>query len=329
MRSLRLLALAASISSVTALTGCDTPVMTTDVPGTDTGVPGEDTGLPGEDTGTPDDAGTDGGGGTGCGTETADVSGVTGTEGLVVARDGTIYYSQSEGVGRLTPGGSPEDDFVALPGADTVWGMVLDEANETLFVGSPSTASIYAIDLAAPADDVLVSGVGQPNGLTLGPDGAIYFSNFGAGAVRRIETTGGTPTTVTTSGIPGANGVAFDAEGRLLVASYSSGRVFRLTLTAGAETGREEVANGVGSPDGIALDANGDLWVANNAGSLYFVDMSTVPGTEMAVIPSGIPSAASLDFGAGPLDCEDLYIASAGAARRHPAGVAGADVPWH
>ncbi len=329
MRTSRLL-LASSILSLSLSAGCDPVTPTEDSgPGTDTG--GTDTGGVMTDTGeTPTDAGSDGGGGTGCGTARPDVAAITGTEGLIIARDGTIYYSQSRAVGRLAPGGSPENGFVALPsGAGTVWGIALDAANETLYVGSPTAATIYSVDLTAatPTATVFVASAGGPNGLTVGPDGALYYSDFGGNGVRRVAATGGAPTNVTTSPIAQANGVAFDAEGRLLVASYATGTLFRLTLTAGAETGRETVATGLGSPDGVAVDANGDYWVTDNRGTLLSVDAAT--GTRMNALP-GISSAASLDFGAGPLNCQDIYIASGGAMRRYEAsGVDGADVLWH
>lgn len=315
-----------------SLFGCDpavTPADTggVDAPGTDGG--GTDGGGVETDTGAPVDAGSDAGGAA-CGTERPEISAIRGTEGLIIARDGTIYYSQSGAVGRLAPGGSPENRFVALPGgSSTVWGIALDAANETLYVGSPSAGSIFSVDLTAatPTASVFVADAGAPNGLTIGPDGALYFSDFGGSAVRRVAAAGGAPTTVTTSPIGQANGVAFDAEGRLLVASYGAGVLFRLTLTAGAETMRETVATGLGNPDGVAVDANGDYWVTDNGGSLLSVPSDT--GMPMNVL-GGVSSAASLDFGAGPLNCQDIYIASGGALRRYEAsGVAGAPVLWH
>lgn len=333
--SIRTQSLFASLVLTLALPGCPSDPVTDagadrDVPGID--VPGLDAPEMTDTPGGTDTPGTDGGGGGGCtGTARPDVSAIRGTEGLIVARDGTIYYSQSGAVGRLAPGGSPENDWVSLPGSSgTVWGIALDAANETLYVGSPSAGTIYSVDLTAatPAATAFVTSAGQPNGLTVGPDGALYYSNFGGGRVMRVEATGGTPTQVTTSGIPGANGVAFDTDGTLLVCSYSTGNLFRLTLTSGAETGRTMAATGLGAPDGVALDANGDFWVTDNgAGRVLFVDRDT--GMVNPVMP-GIGSAASLDFGAGALRCGDLYVSSSGAMRRlEDVGVDGADVLWH
>src|SRR5688500_9739400 len=62
--------------------------------GTDAGSPSDGGGI---DTGTPVDGGVDGGtpvdggGGGPCGSMRPDITGIRGTEGLVIGRDGTIY----------------------------------------------------------------------------------------------------------------------------------------------------------------------------------------------------------------------------------------------
>jgi sugar lactone lactonase YvrE len=326
----------ASLLVALALTGCPSDPATdaglgTDAPAGDDAPSGEDAPVA-LDAGSDAPAATDAGAPTGCtGTARPDVSGVRGTEGLIVARDGTIYYSQRAAVGRLTPTGGPENAWVSLPsGASTVWGIALDAANETLYVGSPATGTIYSVDLRldTPVATVFVAGAGAPNGLTVGPDGALYYSDFSGGRVMRVEATGGSPTQVTTSGVRGANGVAFDGDGTLLVCSYQTGTLFRLTLSAGVESARATVATSLGAPDGVAVDANGDLWVTDNsAGRVLRVNAATGASE---VIASGISAAASLDFGAGELGCSDVYVASSGAARRlEDVGVEGADVLWH
>jgi len=309
---------------------------------TDTGTPPSDTSTDtttpptdgGGDTTTPP---TDGGGDTApptdtgaptCGDGRPDVSGITGTEGLIVARDGTIYYTQSGVVGRLVPGGTPET-FVTIAGAGTVWGLALDAANETLYVGVPGTG-IYRIDLTAgsPSAELFVTG-GSANGLTIGPDGFLYYSNFSDGEVNRVDPAGtGTPVAVLASPISQPNGVAFDNDGTLLVCSYGTGILHRLTLTDGVETGRAEAASGLGNPDGIAVDADGRLYVTDNGtGRLLRTEAD---GSGMMMLATGIPAAASLDFGSGALSCSDIYIASSATMARYEMGTAnGADVPWH
>lgn len=316
--------------------GTDAPVAPVDGgPGDDAGPPDLDAGPTGTDAGPGADAGpgSDAGPAASCAGARPTVSAIRGTEGLIIARDGTIYYSQAGAVGRLVPGGTPENAWAPLPGSPgTVWGIALDAANTTLFVGSPSGGgTIFRIDAsgATPAVTSFTTAPAAPNGLTIGPDGALYYSDFGDDSVWRVPATGGTPTEVTTSAIGSANGVAFDDDGTLLVCSYSSGRLFRLTLTGGVETARATVAMGLGSPDGVAVDANGDYWVTNN-GSGRLLSVRASDGMVTTITTPAIGAAASLDFGAGALDCEDLYVASSGGMFRYEAGtVAGADVLWH
>lgn len=275
--------------------------------------------------------GLDGGGsdgGTGCGSARPDVSAITGTEGLVIARDGTIYYSQPGAVGRLTPGGSPENTWVSVGGGGTVWGLALDAANETLYVGVPGTG-VRAIDLTAgtPSATTVAAG-GAPNGLTMGPDGALYYSDFSAGRVYRLMP-GSTPTEVTASPIASANGVMFMDDGTLLVASYATGDLHRLTLSGGAEASRVTFASGLGSADGLARDADGNVYVGSQSSGGRLIRLDPTGGSPMT-LQMGVSGIANVEFGAGPLDCTDLYITSGGPMQRYEMGdVPGAAVPWH
>ncbi|MCB9593426.1 MAG: SMP-30/gluconolactonase/LRE family protein [Sandaracinaceae bacterium] len=341
------LPLALSLLSLLVLAACDDGTGGTDAAVADTGV-GIDAGTS-DDAGAGVDAGADAGegldagdvdagggldaggdvdaGGPSCGSARPDVSGIGGTEGLVIARDGTLYYSQTGAVGRLQPGGTPENAWVSV-GGGTVWGLALDAANETLYVGVPGTG-VRAIDLTAatPAATTVATG-GSPNGLTVGPDDALYYSDFSAGRVYRLAP-GGTPTEVTTTTIASANGVAFLPDGTLLVASYATGVLHRLTLTAGAETARATFATGLGSADGLALDADGNVYVGSQSSGGRLIRLSP-DGSSPTTLLMNVRSIANVEFGAGPLTCTDLYVTSAGMMQRYEAGdVPGAPVPWH
>ncbi len=273
----------------------------------------------------------DGGTAPSCGSGRPTVSSVRGTEGLVIGADGTIYYSQTGAVGRILPGMDPEPGWATLPAAATqVWGLAIDVANRRLFVGSPAGRAIYAVDLTsdAPTGTVYLASAGGPNGLTMGPDGALYYSDFSGGHVYRVTGDAtGTRTRVTTAVISGANGVAFHRDGSLYVDSYSTGSLFRLTLTGNMESGRTTVATGLGSPDGLAFDAMDRIYIGDNSGRLRRLDAD---GSNPMVLRTGIPSAANVEFGSGALSCTDIYVASSGALVRYEMGdTNGARVPWH
>jgi sugar lactone lactonase YvrE len=295
--------------------------------------PDADPTAPDADPGAPDAApGPDAAGA--CGTAVPPLADLGGTEGIAIAADGTIYYSQSGGrVGRWQPGeASGTDGWVSLAGATTVWGMAITD-DGTLYVATPGAGgTIWEIDTtaASPAGTALYPAAGGANGLTLGPDGAIYygaFSGAGAGHVYRV-TPAGARSQVTAMTISQPNGVLFDADGTLLVASYATGVIHRLTLDASMEeTDRADVLDistggEGGSPDGLARDALGRFYVTDNADGevLRYSPGSPTPD----LLLDNVGAAANMAFGKGALDCEDLYVTSSGALRRIAAGATGA-----
>lgn len=284
-----------------------------DLGATDAGVPPADMGAPS------------------CGTARPTISSVRGTEGLVIARDGTIYYSRNGGVGRISADGTNDAAWLSIAGTSTIWGLALDAANANLYVASPGDGRLYAVVIATRAATPLGLALNAPNGLTMGPDGALYVGDFGDDAVYRVDVTSGVATTVTTSTVPSANGVAF-APGdpsTLYVLSYASGTLIELTLDAThTETARRTVASSLGSPDGITLDDAGRFYITDNSGGR--VIRLAADGTgPMTVSTGSIGAAANLAFGVGALDCHDLYVTSSGAMVRIavPDAVA-ASVPW-
>jgi sugar lactone lactonase YvrE len=266
----------------------------------------------------------------GCGTGRPDVSNIVGTEGLVIAGDGTIYYSQPDAVGRMRPGMDQEDAWVTVAGADTIWGIALDVPNHRLFVGSPSTGHVYTIDLSAtsPTATMLSFSAPAPNGLTMGTDGAMYYSDFSVGHVYRVDASG-TRSRVTSTTIAQANGLAFGSDGALYVDNYHDGTIVKLTLDSNyMESARTTFATNLGSPDGLAFDADGRVYVTDNVGGRLIRLESD--GTGAMILYSGLSAPANIEFGAGALSCTDFYVANGGSLYRYEMGSAsGIHVPWH
>ncbi len=264
-----------------------------------------------------------------CGTARPALSGTSGTEGVVIGPDGAIYFSQAGSVGRIAADGTRNNRWAVVTGANTMWGLAFDRPRNRIYAGSPVTRKIHAIDLSAdpPAVTDFVTGAGGPNGLTMGPDGFLYYSDFSGGQVYRVDGEG-MRTQVTTTGIASANGLAFDANGNLLALSYSQGRLYRLTLTDGAETARAMLATGLGSADGLALDAMGNIYVTDQRGS-RLIKMDPM-GANPEDLLTGLNAPANIEFGYGALSCTDVYVATGGGIRRYEDGmINGAPVPWH
>ena len=114
--------------------------------------------------------------------------------GFVIARDGTMYFSQPGGVGRVLSDGTVEASWSTITGASTPTGLALDAANERLFVGvvresGSADPSIYRVEIATAAATPIVDG-GFPFGLTIGPDGTLYYGDVLTEHVLRVSPDG-------------------------------------------------------------------------------------------------------------------------------------------
>lgn len=299
-----------------------------DAASSDAGTTPSDTGPAPSDAGAIVDAGGASDAGTaGCGTAQPALTATTGSEGLVIARDGTIYYAVSGGVARIAPDGTLDAAWLRIAAGATIWGLALDASNTHLFIGDPTSGQLRVATglTGTPAQTPLVA-VAQPNGVTVGPDGAVYVSDFANDAVLRVDPASGASTMVTASAIAGADGVAFTDDGHLLVTSYSAGTVLSLTLDgAHHETARATVARSVPSADGVAIDAAGVIYVGGGS-RVYRIGAG---GTPDMTLQMGHPGTANLEWGAGALDCHDLYVATGTGLTRIALTVGQRALPWH
>jgi sugar lactone lactonase YvrE len=270
---------------------------------------GGDAGDDTPDAGDADGAPADGG----CGSEHLPAAQIVDTEGLAMAPDGTLYYSQTGAIGRRRPGMAPEDAWVTVAGVGTIYGLAHDDTGGALWFAVPTSGGggIYRIDTqsATPAAEEVVASAPGANGLVIGPDGAVYYSSLGGGDVFRVAPGASTGTKVTASKIPGGpNGIYFQDASTLIVLAYNGGDVYALTLLGGSEQSRSKVGAAGVAPDGIARDAQGRWYIGDNgAGRLlrYQADWS---GEE--ILLDNVPAAANVVFGRGAIDCRDVIVAS-------------------
>lgn len=281
-----------------------------------------------------DAAGSGGAGAAGaptCGAMRPAITGITGTEGLVIGPDGTIYFSQPSSatnanfLGRYRPPYTqPELRWADMKGA--AFGITIDPKGGFLYAGSRPLRKLVKISVAdAPVVTNLVDVEPTINGVTLGEDGAVYYTDQGTGQVYRV-TPDGAKTQVTTSPVSDANGIAFGPDGGLYVLTYAAARVTRLTVTAGKETGRTAFATITGgrNADGIAFDAVGQLYVT--ATGLFKI---SADGQTQSKLPCTTVGSANVEFGAGALSCTDIYSVGSGGMNRCANDTPGMNVPWH
>ncbi len=170
------------------------------------------------------------------GNVTTYASGLAMPNGVVRASDGTIYASDdfAANLDRVLPDGTVQRGWLKLIGN----GLALSADEKTLYVNQSLPSRIMAVDLTTSPPTVRVhatppasSALAFLDGLTMGPDGALYAATDLAGEVWRI--TADSRICVLAKGMPLASAVAAGRAGQgfsptsLYVTSFS-GKLYEL-----------------------------------------------------------------------------------------------------
>jgi len=267
-----------------------------------------------------------------CGSARPALDAIKSAEGLVISPDGTLYFSQpfaSEqptSLGRYRPPYDKGPDARWLDLGGNALGITLDPKRQVLYAGSRTLGKLLRVTLAEPPVVTALADV-EPdiNGVTLGEDAAVYYSDQKGGHLYRVAPDGTKSRVTAEPPLTQPNGVAFGADGRLYVVSWTTNEVTALTLRDGSEASRAVFATlPEARADGIAFDAAGNAHVTAR-GVLY--RLSADGRTVDSLGPS---NGANVEFGAGALSCGDIYVAGNGkGVLRHESQARGKDVPWH
>ena len=108
--------------------------------------------------------------------------------------------------------------------------------------------TLFLMPSAARASEAQVSllsrGFGHPDDMAWGPHGSIYFSDFGNGAVDRLDPSG--RLSVVAGGLGTPEGIAVRPDGTLIVVDQRPGQLLRLDPGTGATTVLVTIANPLG-----------------------------------------------------------------------------------
>ncbi len=162
--------------------------------------------------------------------------------GVAVASDGRIAVADTDNNRVLLV--STDGQMSALASIDHPKGVVFQGANH-LLVSASTDGQVYRVQLDTKARSV-VAGVGirgylgdggpataarlqDPNGISIGPDGAIYVSDGGNGAIRKISADGRIDTLVGGDGVfTNPSGIIIDAKLGLIFGEVD-GRLFSVS----------------------------------------------------------------------------------------------------
>ncbi|HEY0710000.1 MAG TPA: hypothetical protein VGG33_24520 [Polyangia bacterium] len=255
-----------------------------------------------------------------CGTTNVDLSNIRNARGLAIESDGTLYFTRESGgqawIGRMKPTGTTESSWFVLPPNSQPRVIRVDSARRVLFVAAYNVNAVYGIRLDNAAVAFAQTGVAQPHGLAVTPDGGVFVS-VGDGHIRHVlpELAGTVNTQATTAAVfPTGQrplGLAIGPNGRLFVGSSNGGikqyRVEGTKLLDGTSYG-----SFAGTANDLAFDVSGRLYVADH------IDMTARllvllgnGGSPLMPLPQVTGRLSALAFGRGALRCDDLLIGDA------------------
>jgi streptogramin lyase len=217
---------------------------------------------------------------------------------LVVAADGTVYWTAETGITRRAPGGALISRAVE-PG----YGIGLN-AGGLLRMGR--TTAGQALVCEVTADNAFEVGAnrcetpsaraGRITDLTLGSDGRLWGAWYEANQVRRLDAAGLTSELLLD--LPAVSGparIALGADGNLWVTMYDAGAVDRITSTGDRTRFALPADSG---PNDIAAGPDGALWITDlDRGRILRMRLDGVVTDDLS-----LPTAGSYPIGivAGP-----------------------------
>ncbi|MEZ4235746.1 MAG: SMP-30/gluconolactonase/LRE family protein [Myxococcota bacterium] len=226
---------------------------------------------------------------------------VPGSEDFTFSADGELLNVSGGGL-KATPFGGPSQLLVPLS-AEPRGARLLPDGRLALAVAADG--AILLVDPATGGQQIAASGVNNPNGIAVAPDGRIYTATSN-GQVVRVDPASGAVDVVVD--LPGNSfdGIVFSPDYRRLYFDEEFGQIHYVDVDAQGDLGEPHLGGriplgggGFSILDGMAVDACGNLYVAEMNGTVWRV--RTDGTVEDLVDVGGVAIIPALNFGIAPV----------------------------
>ncbi|WP_329213889.1 hypothetical protein OG352_02655 [Streptomyces sp. NBC_01485] len=223
--------------------------------------------------------------------------GLDGPYGITVDLGGTVHAADHYRLARLTGSASDEPGGTTRALMPFVHGVTADDG---LLHTTSQLGQVRTEDPARGTTRLRATGLNEPGGLAVAPDGSLVVAESGAGRVVRIDEAD--TLTVLAEGLAHPVDVAFDERATCYVSDDRLGAVLRV------DDGKAvTVADGLGSPQGLAVRCNKLFTVEVEHRRLRSISLVTgesrIEAEDLAVgLPPGVagPHPAPVSAPAGP-----------------------------
>ncbi len=223
--------------------------------------------------------------------ESGDAATTSTAEDTIEATTTTAPVSTTTPASSTTTAPLPPEPLDDQTPPDAVNGLEVE--GDTIWLAAATSSQVLQVDRLSGAILTRVDGAGSsPDDLTVGPDGAVYWTGFADGSIGRIVD--GATETIANIG-PGANPIGFTEDGELIAGrAVTADGLYRVPLDGGEP---EVIAETLGDMNAFVIEGDrvvGPVGGVLGPGGVSAVDLATGEVTELGTdFPSGVTASTA------------------------------------
>lgn len=182
-----------------------------------------------------------------------------------------------------------------------------------VYVAGENSQAIHSFDCPLPSPATCPGVLGQPHGVTIGPDGFLYIASFATDTIVKMDPlTGACETFIDqpNGNLQSPQDLKFDEDGDLYVADFSTSRVLKYDLSGNLlQTVVHPGGGGLIGAHALSFGPQGTLFVSS-ANSHEVIQYNPTTGAKIRSLVPGNPADLVTPIGLAIGPDEKLYVAS-------------------